>query len=50
MAAARVKAFPAVALGDAFAIALALAHGASVITGDNEIRKCVLARVDWIGS
>lgn len=50
MAAARVKASNAVALGDAFAIALAMTNGASVITGDGEIRRCPLVAVDWIGS
>jgi|HubBroStandDraft_1064217.scaffolds.fasta_scaffold368888_2 predicted nucleic acid-binding protein len=50
MAAARVKAANGVAFGDAFAIALAQAHGASVITGDAEIRKCGAVAVDWIGS
>ena len=49
MAAARVKAGHAVAFGDAFAIALAQAEGASVITGDEEIRKCALTPVDWVG-
>ena len=49
MAAARIKASHAVAFGDAFAIALAQTHQASVITGDNEIRKCGLVPVDWIG-
>jgi len=49
MAAARIKASHALAFGDAFAIALAQTHQASVITGDNEIRKCGLVPVDWIG-
>jgi len=49
MAAARIKASRSVAFGDAFAIGLALANNASVITGDNEIRKCGLVPVDWIG-
>jgi ribonuclease VapC len=49
MAAARVKASHAVALGDAFAIALAQSEGASVITGDQEIRRCKLVPVDWVG-
>jgi ribonuclease VapC len=49
VAAARVKASHAVALGDAFAIALAQSAGASVITGDQEIRRCRLVPVDWVG-
>lgn len=49
MAAARVKASHAVALGDAFAIALAQAEHGSVITGDLEIRRCRLVPVDWVG-
>ena len=50
MAAARVKAGYAVAFGDAFAIALAQTEGASVITGDPEIRRCGVVPVDWVGS
>jgi predicted nucleic acid-binding protein len=50
MAAARVKAANAVAYGDSFAIALAQAEGASIITGDDEIRRCALVPVDWIGN
>jgi predicted nucleic acid-binding protein len=50
LAAARVKASFAVALGDAFAIALAQSEGASVITGDPEIRRCKLVPVDWVGA
>ena len=49
MAAARVKASHSVALGDAFAIALAQTEGASVVTGDQEIRRCKLVPVDWVG-
>jgi len=49
LAAARIKAAHAVALGDAFAIALAKSENASVITGDEEIRRCKLVRVDWVG-
>ena len=49
MAAARIKAAYPVAFGDAFAIALAQAERASVITGDNEIRNCALVPVDWVG-
>jgi predicted nucleic acid-binding protein len=49
MAAARVKAAYAVAFGDAFAIALAEARSASVITGDGEIRRCGVVPVDWVG-
>jgi predicted nucleic acid-binding protein len=50
MAAARIKAAHAVAFGDAFAIALAQAEGASVITGDGEIRRCGVVPVDWVGA
>ena len=49
MAAARIKAAHPVAFGDAFAIALAQAERASVITGDDEIRRCGVVAVDWIG-
>jgi uncharacterized protein len=50
MAAARIKAAHAVAFGDAFAIALAQAEGAEVITGDEEIRRCGMVPVEWVGS
>jgi predicted nucleic acid-binding protein len=50
MSAARIKAAHAVAFGDAFAIALAKSLDASIITGDEEIRRCRLARVSWIGT
>jgi hypothetical protein len=50
MAAARIKAGHAVAFGDAFAIALAQAERASVLTGDGEIRRCGLVPVDWVGN
>jgi predicted nucleic acid-binding protein len=50
LAAARVKASHSVALGDAFAIALAQSEGASVVTGDPEIRRCKLVPVDWVGA
>ncbi|HEY6391291.1 MAG TPA: type II toxin-antitoxin system VapC family toxin [Bryobacteraceae bacterium] len=49
MAAARIKAANPVAFGDAFAIALAQAQQASVITGDDEIRQCGIVVVG-IGS
>ncbi len=49
MRAARIKAAHAVAFGDAFAIALAQAEEASIITGDPEIRRCGIVPVDWIG-
>jgi predicted nucleic acid-binding protein len=49
IAAARIKAARPVAFGDAFAIALAQAEDASVITGDNEIRDCGVVAVHWIG-
>ncbi len=50
MAVARVKAAHPIAFGDSFAIALAQAEQASVITGDDEIRRCGLVPVDWIGT
>jgi predicted nucleic acid-binding protein len=50
LAAARIKAAHPVAFGDAFAIALALEHKASVVTGDPEIRKCAAAPVHWLGA
>jgi PIN domain-containing protein len=50
MAAARIKAAHPVAFGDAFAIALAHQEHAAVITGDDEIRRCRMVAVDWIGS
>lgn len=46
MAAARIKAAHRVA----FAISLAQAEQASVITGDDEIRRCAVVPVDWIGT
>jgi predicted nucleic acid-binding protein len=49
MSAARIKAAHPVAFGDAFAIALAQAERSSVLTGDDEIRKCAVVPVDWIG-
>ena len=49
MAAARIKAKHPVAFGDAFAIALAQAEHAWVITGDEEIRRCRVVPVDWVG-
>jgi len=49
MAAARLKAANPIAYGDSFAIALAQAEGASVITGDPEIRESGLVLVDWVG-
>ena len=50
LAAARIKAAHPVAFGDAFAIALAQAEQASIITGDDEFRRCAVAPVDWIGT
>ncbi|MCU1262406.1 MAG: PilT-like protein [Bryobacterales bacterium] len=50
IAAARIKAEYAVAYGDSFAIALAQAEDASVITGDGEIQQSGLVSVDWVGS
>ncbi len=49
MAAARIKAAHPIAFGDAFAIALAQAEHATVITGDDEIRRCGAVPVDWVG-
>lgn len=49
IAAARIKAAHSIAFGDAFAIALAHAEHASVITGDDEIRRCGLVPVNWVG-
>jgi predicted nucleic acid-binding protein len=49
VSAARIKGAHPVAFGDAFAIALAQSQDASVITGDNEIRRCGVVQVDWIG-
>jgi uncharacterized protein len=39
LAAARIKAVHPLAYGDAFAIATAVAHGATLLTGDPEITK-----------
>lgn len=50
MTAARIKAKHPVAFGDAFAIALAQVEHASVITGDEEIRRCRAVPVDWVGN
>jgi predicted nucleic acid-binding protein len=50
MIAARIKAAHPVAFGDAFAIALAQSNDAEVITGDDEIRRCRMVRVDWVGT
>jgi predicted nucleic acid-binding protein len=49
LAAARIKAAHPVAFGDAFAVARAQTEKASVITGDDEIRRCAVVAVDWIG-
>jgi len=49
LAAAQVKAANPVSFSDAFAISLAEAEQASVITGDDEIRQCAVVPVDWIG-
>jgi predicted nucleic acid-binding protein len=48
ISAARIKAAHPVAFGDAFAIVLAQSEDASV-TGNNEIRRCGVVPVDWIG-
>ena len=49
LAAAEVKASHPVSYGDAFAISLAQFEKASVITGDEEIRRCEVVPVDWLG-
>ena len=49
LAAARIKPAHPIAFGDAFAIALAQAERATVITGDDEVRRCAVVPVDWIG-
>jgi predicted nucleic acid-binding protein len=49
LAAARIKATHAVAYGDSFALALAQSENGSIITGDDEIRRCRLVPVDWVG-
>jgi predicted nucleic acid-binding protein len=49
VSAARIKGAHPVAFGDAFAIALAQSEDASVITGDNEIRRCGVVPVHWVG-
>jgi ribonuclease VapC len=50
LAAAEVKAAHPVSYSDAFAISLAQTETASVITGDDEIRKCGIVPVDWLGA
>jgi predicted nucleic acid-binding protein len=50
IAAARIQAGNRVAFGDAFAMALAEELDAAVITGDEEIRRCRVVPVEWIGS
>ena len=50
LAAAEVKAAHPVSYSDAYAISLAQSENASVITGDDEIRKCGVVPVDWIGA
>jgi predicted nucleic acid-binding protein len=50
LAAAQVKAAHPLSFSDAFAISLAQSEKASVITGDDEIRRCGAVPVDWIGS
>jgi predicted nucleic acid-binding protein len=50
LAAAEVKAANRVAFSDAFAIVLAQAENGSVITSDDEIRRCGLVPVDWVGA
>jgi predicted nucleic acid-binding protein len=50
LAAANAKARHAVSYSDAFAISLASSEKASVITGDDEIRRCAVVPVDWLGT
>ena len=50
LAAAEVKAAHPVSYSDAFAISLVQSEKASVITGDNEIRRCGVVPVDWLGA
>ena len=50
LAAAGVKANYPVSYSDAFAISLARSEKATVITGDEEIRRCGVAAVDWLGT
>jgi predicted nucleic acid-binding protein len=49
LAAAKVKAAHPVSYSDAFAISLAQSEKASVITGDDEIRRCGVVPVDCFG-
>lgn len=50
LAAAEIKARHPVSFSDAFAIALAQAEKASVVTGDDEIRRYAVVPVEWVGS
>jgi predicted nucleic acid-binding protein len=50
LAAAEIKAVHRVSYSDAFAISLARSQNGSVITGDDEIRRCGVVPVDWIGT
>lgn len=50
LAAAAIKAAYPVSYSDAFAISLAQSEKASVITGDDEIRRCGIVPVDWLGT
>jgi predicted nucleic acid-binding protein len=48
LSAAAIKAAHPLSYSDAFAISLAQSEKASVITGDDEIRRCGLVPVDWL--
>ncbi len=49
LAAARVKAHHGISYADAFAVALAQARQATVLTGDPEFRKVeALVAIDWL--
>ena len=50
LAAAEIKAAHPVSYSDAFAISLTQSEKGSVITGDDEIRRCGAVAVDWLGA
>jgi predicted nucleic acid-binding protein len=50
LAAAAIKAAHPISFSDAFAISLAQSEKATVITGDDEIRRCGVVPVDWLGA
>jgi len=49
MRAARITAAHPVVFADSFAMALAQAENASVITGDADFPRCAVLAADWIG-